>query len=110
MSLMTGKYFDVPAYEGGFEYGMAPISMNGKGSPSFVGGMMTRRRFFQSAVGSRWDEELNVVDEKVERARDALRYQVGPQDLVGIVDRGRIGEDEDEEDEDEDEVAMSVDS
>lgn len=56
---MTGKYFDVPAYEGGFgryEYGMVPTPMNGK-APSLggVGGMnanlMTRRRFFQSAAG-----------------------------------------------------------
>jgi len=117
MSLLTGKYFDVPTYEGGYEHYEYGMVMNGKGSSSMgsvVGNMnatlMTRRRFFQSTEGSRWNEELNVVDEKVERARDALKYQVRPQDLVGIVDRGRIGEDEDEEDEEEDEVTMSVDS
>lgn len=51
-----------------------------------------------------------MVDEKVERAREALKYLVGPQDLVGIVDGGRIGEDEDEDDDEVDEVAMSVNS
>jgi len=117
MSLVTGKYFDVPTYEGGFEHYEYGMVMNGKGSSS-VGGvvsnmnatLMTRRRFFQSAEGSRWDEELNVVDERVERARDAWKYQVRPQDLVGIVDRARIGEDDEDEDEEEDEVTMSVDS
>jgi hypothetical protein len=112
MSLITGKYFDVPAYEGGFEhyeYGAVPLSMNGKAAMN--ANLATRRRFFQSVPGSKWDEELNVVDERAERAREALKYQVRPQDLVGIVDRGRIGEDEDDEDDEaEDEVAMSVDS
>jgi len=55
---------------------MAPMSMYGNGSPSLggvIGGMsanlMMRRRFFQSAAGTRWDEELSVVDEKVEGMR-----------------------------------------
>jgi hypothetical protein len=80
MSLITGKYFDVPAYEGGFEHyehGMLPTPINGKaasvgGVGSMNANLMTRRGFFQSAAGSRWDEELNVVHEKVERAREAL--------------------------------------
>jgi len=113
---MTGKYFDVPASEGGFEhyeYGTVPVSsssMNGKATGS-MGHMnlTTRRRFFRSAAVSRWDEEVNVVDEKVERVRDALRYyQLRLHDLVEIVDRAMIGEDEEDE-EDEEEVAMSVD-
>lgn len=105
---MTGKYFDVPRYEGGFEdYGAVVAS--GKSAP-LSASLTTRRRFFQSAAGSRWDEELNVVDERVERALEALKYQVRAQDLVGIVDRGRIGEDGDDEDDEDDEVAMSVDS
>jgi len=44
---------------------------------------MTRRRFFQSAAGSRWDEELNVIDERVEKARDTLKYQ-GHRILLGF--------------------------
>lgn len=43
----------------------------------------------------------------VEKAWEALKYQVRARDLVGIMDRGRIGEDGDDEDDD---VAMSVDS
>jgi len=87
MSLITGQYFDAPTFEGGFEhyeYGAIPVPINGKAMPS-VGGLntnlMTRRRFFQGSVGSKWGEELNVVDERVERAREALKYRVGPQGL-----------------------------
>ncbi len=102
MSLITGKYFDVPASESGFEHyecGTLPLKA-------------TRRRFFQSVVG-KWDDELSVVDSRVEMSREAYKHQVCPQDLVGLVDRVRqndaYGED-DEDEEDDDDVAMSVDS
>jgi hypothetical protein len=78
--------------------------MGGVGSMN--ANLMTRRRFFQSAAGSRWDEELNVVDEKVERAREA-NIRLGHRTLLELWTEARIGEDEDEEDDDKD---MSVDS
>jgi len=96
MSLITGKYFDVPMYEGGFEHyecGTLPFKATG-------------RRFFQSGIG-KWDDELSVVDLRVDISREAYRNQ----DLVGIVGRARQNDAADgEDDEDEDEGAMSVDS
>jgi histone deacetylase 1/2 len=95
MSLVTGKYFDVPVYEGGFEHyecGTLPLKATG-------------RRFFQSGIG-KWDDELSVVDLRVEISREAYRHQ----DLVGLVDRVRQNDANGEDDEDEDEGAMSVDS
>lgn len=103
MSLITGKYFDIPAYESGFEHfenGTLPLKA-------------TRRRFFQSGAG-KWDDELSVVDSRVDMTREAYKHQVCPQDLVGLVDKVRqndaYGEDDEEEDEEDEEVAMSVDS
>lgn len=90
--------------------------MNGKAatlllSLSMNANLNTRQRFFQSGGESMWDEEVNVVDERVERAWEALKYQVRLQDLVEILDWGRIGEEDDEDDNDDnDEVVMSVDS
>ncbi|KAF9524494.1 histone deacetylase RPD3 [Crepidotus variabilis] len=100
MSLLTGQYFDVPSHEGGF----APDL------PS-TGPLRTasRRRFFQSGDGGVWDDDYNVVDAAVDRARDAYRYQVRPQDLAGLLDRtGRIGLYGEDGDEDEEEGDMSV--
>jgi hypothetical protein len=103
MSLITGKYFDVPGYESGLEQYECGTSLPLKA---------TRRRFFQSVVG-KWDDELSVVDSRVEMSREAYRHQVSPQDLVGLVDRVRqnnvYGEDKDEDEEDDDDVVMSAD-
>lgn len=98
MSLITGKYFDLPAYESGFEQ-YEPFKT-------------TKRRFFQSVVG-KWNDELNVVDSRVEMSREAYRHQVCPQDLVGLVNRvgqnTAYGEDKDEDEDDDDDVVMSAD-
>jgi len=108
MSLITGKYFDVPAYENGFEhydFGGAVSNLQLKASSS------TRRRFFQSGAG-KWDEEmvLSVVDARVEKSKEAIQYQVRPQDIAGLLERGGKRLDDEEEDEEDEEVAMSVDS
>ena len=102
MSLLTGKYFDIPSYESGFEHyecGAVPVKS-------------TRRRFFQSGDG-KWDD-LNAVDSAVNTGKEG--HQVRLQDLAGLMERGGRGMDiyDEEEDvdegEDEDEVAMSIDS
>ena len=115
MSLITGKYFDVPAYENGFEqYDIGGAVSNLYLKAPSVGTSSARRRFFQSGAG-KWDEEamLSAVDARVEKSKEAVQYQVLPQDIVGLLERGgkRLDDEEEaEEEEDREEVAMSVDS
>ncbi|KAF9535172.1 histone deacetylase RPD3 [Crepidotus variabilis] len=95
MSLLTGQYFDILSNEGGF----ALLS-----GASFC--IPSRRRFFRSGEEG-WDDEFNIVDEAVERVRDAFRHQPGPEEIARLLDETRrIGLDADYGD-DDDEV-MSV--
>lgn len=114
MSLITGKYFDVPPYESGFEhYDIGGAVSNLYLKASSAGPSSTRRRFFQSGAG-KWDEEamLSAVDARVEMSKEVVQYHVLPQDIVGLLERGgkRLDDDEEDDDDDREEVAMSVDS
>lgn len=116
MSIVTGKYYDIPIQENGFgHYDCGMASTKG-----------TKRKFFQSVL--EWDD-VSVVDASVNLRTDIMKelgfssihglasaVERGAQDLDDDVEDVVEGEGIDEEDleedqeEDEDDVEMSVDS
>lgn len=104
MSIVTGKYFDIPIHEGGYnhyEYGAAPTKMS-------------KRIFFQSGLDIYNDD--NEI-ESIINARTSISngFGNGIHDLGGLMERGgrslqehlEEGDDEVEGEEYEDDVAMS---
>jgi histone deacetylase 1/2 len=117
MSLLSGKYYDIPIHENGFSH------FDGSNS---IGKQPTKRRFFPDAPG-KWDDEgVCVVDASVnakmvggnmvggEGFGNGYRYAMVPE-LARIMERGgggldgyvEDGEAEEGEEEDED-VPMST--
>jgi len=116
MSIVTGKYYDIPIQENGFGHYDC-------GTPSTKG---TKRKFFQSVL--EWDD-VSVVDASVNLRTDILNelgfssihglssaIERGAQDLdedvEDVVEGDGVDDEDQEEDqeEDEDEVEISVDS
>jgi len=93
MSLLTGKYYDIPIHENGFSH----FDHNS----SSVGKQPARRRFFPDGPGSgsiRWDDVVGVVDASVNLrmaggnnvdgfGNEYSRYAMVPE-LVRIMERG----------------------
>ena len=116
MSLITGKYYDIPIHENGFSHF--------DGSTS-AGKQPTKRRFFPDAPGKWGDVGVCVVDESVntrivggnvvsEGFGNGYGYAIVP-DLARIMERGGggldgYGEDgePDEGEEDDEDVPMST--
>jgi histone deacetylase 1/2 len=116
MSIVTGKYYDIPVQENGFGHYDC-------GTPLTRG---TKRKFFQSVM--EWDD-VSVVDASVNLRTDMMK-ELGFSSihgLAGAIERGAQDLDEDVEDvvegdgvddedqeedqeEEDDDVEMSVDS
>lgn len=104
MSIITGKYFDIPPNDSGYshyEHGAAASKS-------------AKRRFFQSNPDIEiWEDDVSQVDARVNAHRSISNgFGNGIHDLTGLMENGGAGTDmgsvreeerEDEEDEEEDE-------
>ncbi|KAF8967453.1 hypothetical protein BDZ97DRAFT_1803400 [Flammula alnicola] len=105
MSIVTGKYYDIPIQENGFEhydYGAAPSARG------------TKRRFFQSGLPAGWDDVGVVVDGSINLRTDILNGYDRGASLAGVMedaDPGYVDDEGGEEgDDDDDDVTMSIES
>lgn len=112
MSIITGKYYEIPIQENGFghyDYNTMPFKAS------------TKRKFFQHTA---WDDLGIIIDGSIDARKEVMNgYTRGSSapyyDLAGVMEQGGTGvldsgygEDElgEELDEDEEDVDMSVDS
>ncbi|KAF9553279.1 histone deacetylase [Agrocybe pediades] len=105
MSIITGKYFDIPAGDEGYASYDVPVPK------------LSKRRFFQSGMTDTW-EDSNNVDAIVDAHLGVINGFGSPRfnNLSSVLERrespeiSNSTEEEDEgEEDDEDDVAMSVD-
>jgi len=106
MSIITGKYFDIPVHEEGYAHYEHSVTT----TKAF------KRRFFQSGSTDMWDESSDVDAIVNTHFAASNGFSHGVSNLTSVMERGgktpdtSATEDEDEEEEEEDDVEMSVDS